>query len=244
MRTLKVVIADDEPLARERLGRLLREAGCEVMAELEDGPSLLDWFSTGREADALFTDIQMPGANGLEVLAELRNAPPVVFVTAYSDYAVRAFELAAVDYLLKPVYEDRLAKSLERLRNNQVSRLSQGEIRNLLPSNHRFLVRAGLGRLFLELKHVSHFEVEDEVAWAWAGGKRFRTQWTSLKEVEQAFPDGNLLRISRQALLRPDAVLGFRPISAGRIMVRVADGKELEVSRAMTPRLKEQMGVG
>ena len=85
MKTLRVALADDEPLARTRLARLLREAGCDVRAELADGPSVLAWLQEPREVDALFLDIQMPGATGLEVAAELgdcRHCPPVVFVTA------------------------------------------------------------------------------------------------------------------------------------------------------------------
>ncbi|HJW43520.1 MAG TPA: response regulator, partial [Geothrix sp.] len=107
MKPLKVLVVDDEPLARERLSRLLQEAGCDLIGELGDGVALLDWLKEPHEVDVIFLDIQMPGLSGLEVLAEVPDGPPVVFVTAYSSYAVRAFELAAVDYLLKPVFEDR-----------------------------------------------------------------------------------------------------------------------------------------
>lgn len=119
MKSLRVALADDEPLARARLARLLREAGCDVRAELADGPSVLAWLQEPREVDALFLDIQMPGATGLEVAAELgdcRHCPPVVFVTAHSEHAVRAFEAAAVDYIMKPISAERLAKTLARLR--------------------------------------------------------------------------------------------------------------------------------
>ena len=93
MSPLRVALADDEPLARARLGRLLREAGCEVVREFADGASALAWIGEAPEVDALFLDIQMPGVSGLEVLAELqerRSCPPVVFVTAFSEHAVRA----------------------------------------------------------------------------------------------------------------------------------------------------------
>ncbi len=90
--TLRVVLADDEPLARKRLARLLRAAGCEVLAELPSSEALLAWSQAGHRADALFLDIQMPGLTGLEVLAELEDPPPVVFVTAHVQYAIQAFE--------------------------------------------------------------------------------------------------------------------------------------------------------
>lgn len=241
MKPLRVALADDEPLARARLARLLREAGCEVRAELEDGAAVLAWLREPREVDALFLDIQMPGATGLEVSAELadcRHCPPVVFVTAYSEHAVRAFEAAALDYILKPVSAERLAKSLARLREG-VNRPSD------VPGPHlqRFPVKAGEGHVFLDLKRTTHFEVEEEVVWAWAVGSRHRTGWTTLAEVEAAFPWAGLLRIQRHLLLRPEAVLGLKPLEGGRASVRVGDGLDLEVSRSVTPRLKELLGL-
>lgn len=241
MKALRVALADDEPLARTRLARLLREAGCEVQAELPDGAAVLAWLAEPRAVDALFLDIQMPGATGLEVVAELaecRHCPPVVFVTAYSEHAVRAFEAAAVDYLLKPISADRLAKALGRLRESGPRKLEAATT-----ASQRFPVKAGEGHVFLELRRTSHFAVEAEVVWAWAGGLRHRTAWTTLAEVESAFPGAGLQRIQRHLLLRPEAVLGLKPLEGGRACVRVADGLELEVSRSATPKLKELLGL-
>ena len=241
MKALRVALADDEPLARARLARLLREAGCEVKAELPDGPTVLAWLREPKDVDALFLDIQMPGATGLEVAAELadcRHCPPVVFVTAYSEHAVRAFEAAAVDYILKPVSAERLTKTLARLREGGSRRPEPGAA---VPQ--RFPVKAGEGHVFLELKRTSHFEVEEEVVWAWAAGGRHRTSWTTLAEVEAAFPGAGLLRIQRHLLLRPEAVLGLKPLEGGRASVRVAEGVDLEVSRSVTPKIKEMLGL-
>ena len=241
--SLRTVLADDEPLARRRLGRLLREAGCEVLAELSGSAEVLAWFESGQEADALFLDIQMSGLSGLEVLAELASPPPVVFVTAHVQYAVQAFEAAAVDYLLKPVTEDRLARTLDRLRQHQIPRRKGPEIAALLPGHgSRFPVRAGEGFIFLDLKKVTHFEVEDEIVSAWAG-EPYRTSWSTLGEVEEAFPEEDLLRIHRHLLLRPPMVLGFRPLLGGRGEVRVTGGKTLEVSRSSVPKLKAVLGL-
>jgi two-component system LytT family response regulator/two-component system response regulator AlgR len=241
MKTLRVALADDEPLARARLARLLREAGCEVKAELVDGPNILAWLQEPKEVDVLFLDIQMPGATGLEVAAELadcRHCPPVVFVTAYSEHAVRAFEAAAVDYIMKPVSADRLAKTLTRLREGGLRRPEMPAMAPL-----RFPVKAGEGHVFLDLKRTTHFEVEEEIVWAWAAGGRHRTAWTTLAEVEAAFPGAGLLRIQRHLLLRPEAVLGLKPLEGGRASVRVADGVDLEVSRSVTPKIKEMLGL-
>jgi two-component system LytT family response regulator/two-component system response regulator AlgR len=250
MTQLRVALADDEPLARARLGRLLREAGCEVLAELPDGPSVLEWLRKGQDIEALFLDIQMPGITGLEVMAELtdgQECPPVVFVTAFSEHAVRAFEVSATDYLLKPVSAERLEKALSRLRQGAVPRRKAGELKTALGTTPRFPVKAGEGHVFLELKRTTHFEVEEEVVYAWApvGGKltRQRTDWTSLGEVEEAFPQAGLVRIQRHLLLRPEAVLGLRPLEGGRAAIRVTEGVDLEVSRSVTPRLKEMLGL-
>lgn len=239
MKPLRVALADDEPLARARLSRLLTEAGCDVIAELADGPAVLAWVREERAVDALFLDIQMPGATGLEVLAELPTRLPVVFVTAYAEHAVRAFEAAAVDYVLKPVSAERLAKSLARLRDQPA--LS-------VPGAHphalgRYPAKAGDGHVFLELRRTSHFEVEDEVVWAWCGGTRFRTGWSTLAEVEQVFPTSGLLRIQRHLLLRPEAVQGLRPLDGGRAIIRIGESLELETSRTATPKLKELLGL-
>ncbi len=244
MASLKVALVDDEPLARERLSRLLREAGCEVVKELADGPSLLEWLRHGEPVDGLFLDIQMPGGSGLEVMAELPMVPPVVFVTAFAEHAVRAFDAEAVDYILKPVFADRLERSLARLKARQVPSRSGAELKALTQQPpQRFLVKAGGGNVFLDLRKVTHFEVLDEIVWTWAGGQRFRTQWSAIADVEAAFPEGKLLRIQRHQLLRVEAVLGYRSLPGGRWKVRVTDNLELEVSRTATPRLRERLGL-
>jgi len=238
MKPLAALVVDDEPLARERLSRLLQEAGCVVAGELGDGLALLQWLRQGNQVDVIFLDIQMPGPSGMEVLAEVPACPPVVFVTAHSTYAVRAFELAAADYLLKPVFEDRLAKCLQRLRDQVVRRLDPAELKSLLPAPLRFPIRAGDGEIFMELELITHFELQDERVWACRGLNRYLTRWTTLAEVEEAFPDDGMLRIQRHLLLRPRMVKGIRPTTVGRIKVMIAPKVELLVSRAMTPRTR------
>lgn len=196
--------------------------------------------------DALFLDVRMPGASGLEILAELECPPPVVFVTSSADHAVAAFDQSAVDYLLKPVTAERLARALERVEARLATRRNGSESRPALasgPTSHRFPVKAGDGKLLLELKRCTHFEVEDQVVFAWAGAKRFRTAWTALSEVEATFPDAAFLRIQRHLLLRPEAVLGLRTLPTGRKAVMVGEGLELEVSRTAVHQLRERLGL-
>ena len=238
---LKVVLAEDEPLARARLARLLRSAGCEVLAELEDGHALMAWLAGCPQVDALFLDIRMPGPSGLEVLAEVPKGLPVVFVTSNAEHAVAAFEHAAVDYLVKPVTPERLARTLERL---QPGSMKAPDAAPPPSGQHlRFPVKAGDGKLLLDLRKVAFFEVVDQVVWALAGGKRCRTAWTSLSEVETAFPSVEFMRLQRHVMIRPEAVIGLRTLSTGRRMVMLAEGVELEASRSAAHHLKERLGL-
>ena len=242
---LKVVLAEDEPLARARLARLLRGAGCEVLAELEDGHALMAWLAESPKVDALFLDIRMPGPSGIEVLAELPKGLPVVLVTSNPDHAVAAFEHAAVDYLVKPVTPERLAKTLDRLQGSPAKSVDSGPIPAIgaLANQLRFPVKAGDGKLLLDLRKVAFFEVVDQVVWALAGGKRCRTSWTSLSEVEAAFPQVEFMRLQRHLMIRPEAVIGLRTLSTGRRMVMLAEGVELEASRSAAHHLKERLGL-
>lgn len=239
---LRVVVAEDEPFNLRRLSRLLREAGCEVAAELEDGPSVLAWLARGEPVDALFLDIQMPGLTGLDVAVDLPRPVPVVFVTAYAEHAVRAFEQAATDYLLKPVTAERLAATLQRLRGAQGTSGSGREAVPRPTGPFRFPVKAGDGLVMVDLARTTHFVCEDEAVWAFAG-ERLRTTWKTLAEAEQAL-GARVVRGHRHLLIRPEAVVGVRAGDSGRLLVRLAGGTELEVSRGAAPVLKARLGLG
>jgi two-component system LytT family response regulator/two-component system response regulator AlgR len=242
---LRVAIAEDEPMNLRRLARLLEECGCSVVASFGNGLEMEEWMGTGPAVDALFLDIQMPGLDGLSLRASLRPDLPVVFVTAFAEHAVQAFDLEAVDYLLKPVTTARLVKALARVRRmlerEPVQAVPADEDRRSKGGRYPVLVDKDL--LFLPLAKTTHFEVEDQVVWAHAGA-RYRTKWKSLGEVEAFFPEAGLLRIHRHLLIRPEAVLGLRSTGGGmRVLVHMAGGLELEASRGATPKLKARLGL-
>ena len=237
---LRVLVAEDEPYNLRRLARLLREQGCDVVAELEDGVSVMEWLGQGGEADALFLDIQMPGLSGLEVAGELPAHLPVVFVTAFSEHAVRAFEQAAVDYLLKPVTAERLARTLDRLRLQRGVREEDPGRKPAGP--FRYAVKAGEGLVFLDLARTTHFTYEEDAVWAHAGG-RFRTLWKTLSEAEEALAGRGLVRGHRHLLLRPEVVVGVRAGESGRLLVRLPGDVEIEISRGAAPELKKRLGL-
>ncbi len=232
---LRVAVAEDEPYNRKRLVRLLEEQGCEVVRVFEDGASVLDWLREGPELDALFLDIRMPGASGLEVAELADTPPPIVFVTAFSDHAVEAFDAQAADYLLKPVRAERLTRCLERLRGRTTTQPPPRR-------TTRYAVRAGEGLVFIDLSRTTHFEVEGEVVYAYAG-QRFQTPWRTLNEAEAHFAGCGLMRIHRHLLVRPEAILGIRAAECGRLAVTLVGGVELLASRPVTPKLKARLGL-
>lgn len=237
MNPFRVAIAEDEPMNLQRLERLLEAQGCQVVGRFRSGTSLRAWLQEEPEVDALFLDIRMPGLSGLEVLRELRGGIAAVLVTAHAEHALEAFDGAAVDYLLKPVSEERLGRCLQRLR----SRLPAAPGVPAARKPGRYAVRAGEGVVFLDLARTTHFEVEDEVVWTHAGG-RFRTLWNTLAEVEAAFPAAGMIRVHRHLLVRPEAVVGVKPRWGGRLTVTLLGGGELLSSRGGTARIKERMG--
>lgn len=237
MSRLRVAVAEDEALSSKRLVRLLQEAGCEVVATFAEGRGLAAWLQQPRDLDALFLDIHMPNLDGLAILKALEGRIPAVLTTAFPEHAVEAFDSEAVDYLLKPITASRLERALKRLEGRR-SPLPAPAVRG----PQRYPVQAGDGVVLVDLTKTTHFEVENEVVWAHAG-TRMRTQWTSLGEVEAAFPGASLLRIHRHLLVRPEAVVGLRPTSGGRAIIRLAGGEELEASRGGAPRLRERLGL-
>ena len=238
---LRVAVAEDESLSLKRLVRLLREAGCQVVATFPEGRALQDWLQTPRDVEALFLDIHMPNLDGMELLKSVRGRLPVVLTTAFSEHAVEAFDAEAVDYLLKPITASRLGRALDRILARR-PQMAPARTPELHPSVHRFPVQAGAGVVLVDLAKTTHFEVENEVVWAHAGG-RLRTTWTSLAEVESAFAGAGLLRIHRHLLVRPDAVIGLKPAPGGRAIIRLQGGLEIEASRGGAPRLRERLGL-
>ncbi len=237
---LRVAVAEDEPMNLKRLVRLLKEAGCEVVATFEDGEGMRTWLDHQPKVDALFLDIRMPGSSGLEVLRALDQPLPVVFVTAHPEHAVEAFDEAAADYLLKPFTAQRLEKCLARLR----ARLAETPAASPSgkPKIARFPIKAGEGLVFLDLAKTTHFEVLDEVVWAHATG-RFQTLWKALAEVEAAFPQAGLMRVHRHLLVRPECIVGIKSLWGGRLTLTIQGGVELESSRGATARVKAHLGL-
>ena len=181
----------------------------------------------------------MPGATGLEILAEYQGKLPIVLVTSGSEFAVPAFDFSATDFLLKPVAAERLGKALERI----AKALGESGKARMAAAASKIPVVAGRGTVLLEVAKISHFELEDGQVWACASGNHFQTRWRSLAQAQAALPRLPLVRLNRTIMVRPEAVRGLRVMQFGRRMILLSDGKEYAASRRGSQALESALGL-
>ena len=249
----RILIADDEPLARERLKMLLvGQEGFEVVGECHDGPSTIDAIRRSKP-DLVFLDVQMPGANGFDVVSALgeEELPLFVFVTAFDTYALKAFDVHALDYLLKPFDRDRFLQALARARQ-QLERPSNSDLRSRLlalvrdlepaPQRlERFVIKSG-GRVF--------FVRADEIDWIEAAGNYVKlhvgTETHLLREtmnaVEAQLPRETFYRIHRCHIVNIERVKELQPWFNGEYVVFLRTGARLTLSRGYREKLQDRIG--
>ena len=236
---MKVLIADDEPLARERLrGLLTREGNIEIVAEAADGREAIEQASA-THPDIVLLDIRMPGMDGLEAarhIAALPDPPAVIFTTAFGEHALEAFEAAACDYLVKPVRAERLRRALanaQRLTRPQTSRL-QPESK---ARREHIAIRARDGLRLVPVTAIRYFKADHKYTLVRTAEEEFLIE-EPLKSLEEEFA-GDFLRIHRNALVGLRHVTGLEHRGNGRHAVRLQGLEEtLDVSRAHLPRLR------
>ncbi len=225
---MRLMIVDDEPLARDRLRRLVSElADMEVVGEAASGPEALA-LCTEVQPDLLLLDIRMPGMDGMAVAKQLtllpEPVPAVIFTTAYGDHAVEAFEAEAVDYLVKPIRRERLEQAIARAARRRPAVAE--------PSHRRtHLTYSQHGRVqIIPVEEVLWLHAEDKYVVArHPGGEALLED--SLKSLEEAFPE-RFLRIHRNALVAREALQGMVRSAAGSYRAELADGsRDLEISR-------------
>ena len=237
---IRCLLVDDEAPARDRLRELLAShADVMVVGEADDGAEALERVSA-LHPDLVFLDIQMPGATGLEVAASLAAPRPrVVFCTAFDAHAVDAFELQALDYLLKPVSRARLAATLQRVRAVPAAEAEAALSRT--PRPQRLLARSGTRWLVLLADDVASFISEGGLTLVRAGGK---TAWMqpSLVDLEARLDPGAFVRISRSALVQLSHVAEVVPQPSGGGEIVLRDGTRLPVSRRRLPELLGRLG--
>jgi two-component system response regulator AlgR len=239
---MRVLIADDEQLARERMVGLLGEiAGVTIVGSAASGQEAIE-LCEERQADCVLLDIQMPGLDGLETarhLSALPTPPAIVFCTAYNDHALAAFDASAVDYVVKPVRAERLAAALERARRFTGERFR--EVSNRLPdAQQRTHICARIrGNLKLvPVSDVLYFLAEDKyVVVHWTGGEILIEE--SLRSLEEEFGE-RFVRIHRNCLLAVERISGLQRTPDGRVFADVRGAAApLEVSRRNLPALRK-----
>ena len=252
--TLRVMIADDEPRARQFLERLLCEhEGVEVVGAARNGAEAFALIASARP-DAAFLDIHMPDVTGLEVARHLRgdDAPVVVFVTAYDQHAVEAFELAALDYVLKPIRRERLAETLQRVRAEVRAggpRTAQAaaarEIIDVAPAKQgpppllRLPVRHRREVKLLDLADVPQVFSRDRLVLASSAGKEYLVDYT-LQELEVRLPEGQFVRVHRGALVNVNAIESYGA-EDGVLVLRLKDGSRVEASERRAAEVRRRL---
>ncbi len=234
---IRVLIADDEAPARARLRQLLSShPDIEIAGEAETGPRTME-LATQSRPDLLLLDIQMPGCSGIDVAACLPHPRPhIVFCTAFDQHAVDAFELHAVDYLLKPISRVRLAQALDRVRSLPAAPRVIGPRER--PT--RFLVKNAESYLVVPEARVLFFASEGGLTRLIGEGGQYWMDPT-LNDLEQRLDASRFFRISRAALINLNAAAEVRPLPGGSGEVVLKNGQRLEVSRRRLPDLMKTL---
>ncbi len=244
MRRYRAYLVDDEPLALKRLARLLEATGrFEIAGRAADPEAALGWLRDN-PVEVLFLDIHMPGLSGFELLARLERPPAVVFTTAYDQYALRAFEVSSVDYLLKPVEPEGLQRAIRKL-----DRMEGGPPPDLravierLTAPERITSRTGERTHVLDVARISHFFARDKLTYAASEGHAYPVDH-SIGELEQRLAARNFVRIHRATLVNLEWVREIDSWFAGGAVVRLKDekGTELLVARDRVRILKDRLG--
>lgn len=248
MNSIRTLIVDDEAPARDRLRRLLAGLeGIQVIGEAEDGIQAVEMIEKHRP-DLILLDIQMPSLDGFGVLQALEDPPAVIFVTAYDEYALRAFEVHAMDYLLKPFSRERLQEAIRRAQETLAGErdLAAG-LRPLLESlaaEGRYLTRLAVHDRdcirVLDADEVDWIGIEDEQAMVHAGEQVYPVRRT-LTELEARLDPKRFFRAHRSAIINLDRVQEIIPWFKGSHILRLTTGAEVDLSRAQVRALRKML---
>jgi two-component system, LytTR family, response regulator len=251
MTKLRALIVDDEPLARERLRRLLgREPSVEIAGECASGTEAIATIR-GTPLDVVFLDLQMPGHNGLQVLAEVprESRPAIVFVTAHERFAVDAFAVQALDYLLKPVDRERLQTTLQRVRDHLRIRRA-GELGDKLETllaeaaiaparkSERLTVKVDGRVVFLKPDEIVWIEAADNYAVIHLAGSQLMLRET-MTALEARLGTESFTRVNRSAIVHLDQIKELQPTFHGDYTVLLRDGTKLPLSRSLRGQLEK-----
>ena len=242
---MRAIIIDDERLARSELKKLLQEyPEIEIVdeaANAEEGISKIDTL----HPDLIFLDIQMPGKSGFDMLSELDRAPHVIFTTAYDEYALKAFEVNALDYLLKPVEPKRLADAVQKLhlaeaKENNVT--TENINQSLLAEDDQVFVKDGERCWFVKLSEIRLFESVGNYAKVFFGPNK-PLILKSLNALEERLDQKTFFRANRKHIVNLRMIEKIEPYFNGGLLLELKGGEKIEVSRRQTVKFKEMMSL-
>ena len=248
---LRVLVADDEAIARKRLVRLLAAMPDVVVAgECADAHEVLERVRAGG-IDAVLLDIQMPELSGLEALQLFpADGPVVIFCTAHTAHAIAAFDLGAIDYLLKPIEAARLRKALDRARDRDARRRYADELtrfKSRAPNDaekplDRLALPTRQGIVLLDPLAVSHAELDGELVTVHTADAQYLSA-LSLQELETRLPGERFARVHRRAIVNLEHVVRLEPNEVGGYTARTRNGRAVEISRQAARDLRKRLGL-
>ena len=250
MPTIRALIADDERLARQKLRLLLaQEKGLEVVADCSDGAQALAAVRTHRP-DLLFLDVRMPNLDGFQVLERIAPAdmPVVVFTTAYDQYAIKAFEASALDYLLKPFDHKRLHRTLGRVRTQLMQTKDQGVAGRLLldllersndpaGTDDRLLIKSGGRLIFLDPQDVDWIEAAANYVKLYVGATSYLLR-ENISRMGERLDPARFVRIHRSTIINIRKLRELQPCESGEYIAILESGKALSCSRGYKPQIQ------
>ena len=239
MKTTRVIVIDDERSAREELKSALKGyAGFEVIGEAKNADEAKEQIITKRP-DLIFLDIQMPEKNGFELLESLDEVPIVIFTTAFNQYAVQAFEINALDYLMKPIREERFAKAIEKYRNS-VNQKNAGD--KVLPADRQIFIKDGEKCYFIRLSDIYMIESVDNYSRLYFEQKKVLMK-RSLRQWEEMLDATQFFRISRTHIINTQYIQQVNSEAKGKLTIRLKTGELLEVSGRQSVKFKNLNGI-
>ena len=240
---MKALLIDDERLARSELRRLLKaHAAIEIVGEATDGEDAMEKIEALRP-ELIFLDVQMPGGDGFSLLEKLEPPLPlVIFTTAYDEFAVKAFEFNALDYLLKPVDPNRLVAALEKLRAHPVAGEASAEHRTRLGADDKVFVREGERCWFVPVKNIRLLESEGNYTRVHFDDQKPQL-FRSLTAMEERLDSKQFFRTNRKQVINLSWVDGIEPWFSGGLLVRLKGGLKVELSRRQAQEFRERMSL-
>ena len=234
---MKALIIDDERLARSALRRLLKaHAGVEIIGEAANPEEAIRVIHK-KSPDVLLLDVEMPGGSAFELLEKLEDLPAVIFTTAYDEYAVRAFEVSALDYLLKPITAERLAAALDRARNTLAQIPREPSNARGAPVLHQIFVRDGERCWIVRVNDISLMESEGNYTRLHFGGNVPLVN-RSLSGIEQRLSPTIFFRANRSQIVNLGWIETVENEIDGRLSVKLRSGKQVEISRRQSRTLR------